>query len=167
MRRKFRHGTFNQTRVHELFFYDPHTGVFLRRQPQASEHVGDVAGCRTSEGYWRIHVDGRSYFAHRLAWLYMTGKWPKDQIDHINLDGSDNRWGNLRGATNGQNQANSLTRGHNTSGFKGAYRDTRANAAHGGPKSWSMERCTISDHSTRPKQPTRPIVPLLQNITES
>jgi HNH endonuclease len=126
MRRKFRHGTFNQARVHELFFYDPHTGVFLRRQPQASEHVGDVAGCRTSEGYWRIHVDGRSYFAHRLAWLYMTGKWPKDQIDHINLDGSDNRWGNLRGATNGQNQANSLTRGHNTSGFKGAYRDTRA-----------------------------------------
>ena len=56
---------------------------------------------------------------HRLAWLYMTGKWPVAQIDHINMVKNDNRWSNLREATKAQNKANSP--GRSTCGFKGVY----------------------------------------------
>ena len=49
---------------------------------------------------------GKQAFAHRLAWLYMTGVWPENQIDHINGGRDDNRWVNLREADNGQNMQN-------------------------------------------------------------
>ncbi|CAH0532169.1 Phage HNH homing endonuclease (ACLAME 27) [Ralstonia phage UAM5] len=57
--------------------------------------------------------------AHRLAWLYMTGKWPEQFIDHANMNKGDNRWGNLREANKSQNNANQPAR--TTSGLKGAY----------------------------------------------
>jgi hypothetical protein len=49
----------------------------------------------------------------------MTGEWPKTQIDHINLDKADNRWCNLREATQSQNFANTRILASNGSGFKG------------------------------------------------
>lgn len=66
-----------------------------------------------------IGIDGTRYLAHRLAFLYMTGAWPDCDVDHINLDRADNRWGNLRQATRSQNMANGKLRSSNTSGFKG------------------------------------------------
>lgn len=56
--------------------------------------------------YVTIMIDGKAYQAHRVAWLYMTGRWPKDQIDHIDGDGANNRWTNLREATPSQNAFN-------------------------------------------------------------
>ena len=36
----------------------------------------------------------------------MTGEWPEDQIDHINRKRDDDRWINLRAATQSQNSYN-------------------------------------------------------------
>ncbi|MCK9994454.1 MAG: hypothetical protein Dbin4_02974, partial [Alphaproteobacteria bacterium] len=96
-----------QSRLKELLHYDPDTGVFTRRvQTSSNARVGDVAGCLHPEGYRHIQIDGKRYAAHRLAWLYMTGEWPTNQLDHLNGVRDDNRWGNLREATHGQNQQN-------------------------------------------------------------
>jgi hypothetical protein len=69
-----------------------------------------------------MRVDGRLYRAHRLAWLYVHGEWPKGNLDHINRDGCDNRIANLRLATYSENGRNSRLRSSNTSGFRGVYR---------------------------------------------
>lgn len=89
-----------EERLRELLDYDPETGIFIWRA------TGAVAGSET-HGYLRIVIDGKHYYAHRLAVLYMKGHWPPNLADHWNLNGLDNRWGNIREATKGQNAANS------------------------------------------------------------
>lgn len=94
-------------RLRELLHYDPETGVFTRlARTSNSIKVGDVAGTADSDGYIQISVDGVLYRAHRLAWLYMTGAWSKGVIDHVNGVKGDNRFANLRPATNAENQQN-------------------------------------------------------------
>lgn len=78
-----------------------------------------MAGDVNKLDYWRINVDGRRYLAHRLAFMWMEGRWPREQIDHKNRNKADNRWCNLREATPSQNLANSATLKRNTSGMKG------------------------------------------------
>jgi len=80
--------------------------------------MGSIAGGPSSWGL-RIMVCGTHYASHRLAWLYMTGSFPADQIDHINRNPRDNRFCNLREATQSQNQQNCGLRRDNTTGFKG------------------------------------------------
>jgi hypothetical protein len=66
--------------------------------------AGDVAGyIDTSTGYVKICVNGRQYYAHRLAWVYMTGEWPDDEIDHDNGKRADNIFSNLKEATHSEN----------------------------------------------------------------
>lgn len=67
------------------------------------------------------------YKVHRIIWLYMTGEWPKAFIDHVNGDGLDNRWANLREATIAENAKNRRLNRNNTSGFKGVSFAKRAN----------------------------------------
>lgn len=82
--------------------------------------AGSVAGSiDTITGYLRITIDGRRYLGQRLAFLYMTGAWPADKAEHENLDRADNRWANLRPATNSQNQMNTRAKSSNKHGFKG------------------------------------------------
>jgi hypothetical protein len=101
--------------------YDPQTGVFKWALPRPKIQVGNTAGyLKKNKGYVYIEVDGKSYSAHRLAWFYVTGEMPKNQIDHINRNKSDNRFQNLREATSGQNRANSKT--NNMHGLKGVRR---------------------------------------------
>lgn len=64
-------------------------------------------------------IDGKNYLAHRLAWFYVYGEWPKNQIDHINRIKTDNRIFNLRDVDNSTNQHNNALRKHNTSGTTG------------------------------------------------
>lgn len=85
-----------QTRLQELLEYAPETGVFRWRVNRTSVRAGTMAGRLDSKGYRQISVDGQRYGAHRLAWLYMNGEWPKHEIDHVNGDRDDNRIANLR-----------------------------------------------------------------------
>lgn len=105
-------------RLKESLSYDPETGSFTWLIQKARRtKIGSVAGT-IWDGYIRIEIDNRSYRAHRLAWLYMTGVWPDEEIDHKNTNRSDNRWSNLRAATHSQNQGNARRRRDNSTGFK-------------------------------------------------
>lgn len=100
--------------------YDPITGVFTWKIANGNRvAVGDVAGSYTGHGYIRIIIDKKSYRAHRLAWLYMTGNWPSDQIDHINHKRDDNRFCNLRECSNSENSQNRSKQSNNKSGCVG------------------------------------------------
>lgn len=80
---------------------------------------GDVAGTPHAGGYWQIVVDGRSYRAHRLAWFYVNGVWPKNGLDHTNGIKVDNRIANLREATQAENNQNRSLDARNKSGHVG------------------------------------------------
>lgn len=110
-------------RLREVISYDPETGVFCWRVTLSNRnHAGSRAGCQCSRDDYRlIGIDGVVYKANRLAWLYMTGKWPAHLIDHKNLDRGDDRWDNLREATHSQNLSNRGAQRNNTSGFKGVH----------------------------------------------
>lgn len=87
--------------------YDPETGVFTWKNPKSSRvRVGDAAGYYGSDGYLRIRVGYTKYVAHRLAFLYVHGRWPKQFIDHANGNRADNRIDNLREADHAENMAN-------------------------------------------------------------
>ena len=86
-----------QERLQEILHYDPRSGEFRWRMQDDLEHrVGEIAGSSMRSDYWCIHVDGRSYRAHKLAWLYMTGAWGRPLVDHRDGDPFNNRWRNLR-----------------------------------------------------------------------
>lgn len=86
-----------QELLKELLSYNPKTGdLTWKRDQRGPVRKGDIAGWVNKQGYRGICIKGRCYVAHRVAWLYMTGKWPQDHIDHLNHDRLDNRWENLR-----------------------------------------------------------------------
>jgi len=109
-------------RLRELLTYDPETGVFTRRVSRRGCSAGEVAGCLHSVGYFYVGVDRVKYPVHRLAWLYMTGSWPREEVDHINGVRSDNRWANLRAATKSQNMQNQRKSRGGTSKYLGVCR---------------------------------------------
>jgi len=100
--------------------YEPITGEFRWRTTRKNgAQAGTIAGCLHRSGYMLISVARIKFPSHRLAWLFHTGEWPKDHIDHINGDKSDNRICNLREATSAQNGFNNPMQPYNTSGYKG------------------------------------------------
>lgn len=90
----------------EFLSYDPETGVFRRLKAKGRARAGDVVGYLEPNGYWRIYLGGEMISAHRLAWFYVYGQWPLNQIDHINRNRSDNRIANLRDVTRAVNLKN-------------------------------------------------------------
>lgn len=112
--------TVTQSRLRELLNYDPVSGVFTWKMSlKTTIKVGDAAGGKKPVGYLYIGIDQRIYLAHRLAWFYMTGEWPKADIDHVNGIRDDNRFCNLREATRSENLQNKGASPSNHSGFKG------------------------------------------------
>jgi hypothetical protein len=94
------------SRVREALDYDPETGVFVWRISAGRVKPGTQAGVLKPAGYIVIQLDGRSYGAHRLAWLWMTSEWQVGEIDHINGSRADNRFANLRDVPRSMNQQN-------------------------------------------------------------
>lgn len=100
--------------------YNPDTGVFTWKVSNSPRvKVGDVAGCKQGRGDRGIHVLGKKYKAHRLAWLFVNGHWPKNHIDHIDGNPLNNAFCNLRQASHQQNCQNQKRFCTNTSGVTG------------------------------------------------
>ena len=81
-----------------------------------------IAGWLSELGYWRVEIENVAHSQHRLAFLYMTGRFPRDGVDHINGRRADNKWANLREASkiiNGQNRRKSNT--NSGTGLLGAH----------------------------------------------
>lgn len=132
----------------KILHYDPKTGVFtylLHRSGSAT--VGSVAGSINGNGYYQIKINHKTYQAHRLAWLYVTGKYPKQILDHINGICADNRFFNLREASYSQNNMNTLRYKNNNSGYKGVcfYARTKKFLAR---ISWNKQSKTIGYFNT-------------------
>ena len=110
-----------QDELKRIFHYEPATGLFTRLAKTGTRvNIGDIAQSHNGEGYIQIGINKLYYRAHRLAFLYVTGKWPDIQCDHINGIRDDNRWDNLRQATEAINAQNTHgLRADNTSGYAG------------------------------------------------
>ena len=107
-----------KSRIH----YCPETGAFTRlfkKGPKPIRAVHRVPHARSD--YIKIRLCGKKFYGHRLAWLYMTGETPTATIDHIDRNGLNNAWGNLRLATRSQQKSNMPARSDNTSGYKGVH----------------------------------------------
>lgn len=104
--------------------YDADSGVFtwLNPHPRQRKRIGHRAGTLRNDGYRGIGVCGSLYMEHRLAWLYVYGRWPKGGLDHINRDKADNRICNLRECSQGQNNHNRAVQSNNKIGLKGVTR---------------------------------------------
>jgi hypothetical protein len=107
-------------RLKELVNYDPETGSFTWAfgRPGASKD-GRCGSPNKGNGYIEITLDRKSYTAHRLAYHYMTGDAPENEIDHINHVTHDNRWVNLRPVTRKENGRNRSLNKNNKSGCCG------------------------------------------------
>jgi hypothetical protein len=112
-------------RLREILNYCPETGVWTWIKTENFRlKPGSIAGRTDRDGYREISIGKRHYRSGRLAFLYMLGEWPpRDMhVDHIDHCPSNDRWTNLRLATQSQNQAN--TRRRTSSGLKGVkFRD--------------------------------------------
>lgn len=128
----------DQKFIRECFDYDPATGVVkwrvrpLHHFPNEktmksfnTSSAGKIAGSlskRGSKTYRQVSINDRNMTIHRLIWIYMTGEQP-DEIDHINGDGADNRWCNLREVDRRQNNKNMRKSSANNSGVTGVHWD--------------------------------------------
>lgn len=108
-------------RLHELLNYDRETGIFNWRITRGGgARAGLVAGSLNLNGFIFIKIDGKTYSAHQLAWLYIKGYFPKHGINHKDQIRHHNWFSNLREV----NQVYNLRTAKpivadNTSGIKG------------------------------------------------
>lgn len=113
--------------LREHISYDPDTGIltWIKRPNRSRVKVGDIVGTKAkcSHGDMRLVFSVKPYqlMAHRVAWWFGTGEWPKEEIDHINCDSMDNRLCNLRVANRGENCRNKRPYSREKTGLKGAY----------------------------------------------
>jgi len=127
-----------QEYLKECLDYNPETGVFIWRDRPLSHYKCEFdkkcndgrffnkeAGTNMANGYLGIKIKGKTYYAHRLAILYVFGKLPEYDTDHINGNKLDNRIANLRIATRSENNQNKKKNqpSNKTTGILGVYFD--------------------------------------------
>jgi hypothetical protein len=99
-------------------WYDPVVGVFVHKTKRGAK-LGGFAGNQLKNKYMATTIDGKKYLCHRLAWLYMTGEWPKGHVDHKNGNRRDNSFNNLRDVDRSEQMFNTRLRKSNRNGYKG------------------------------------------------
>lgn len=122
--------------LRECFMLDTSTGVLYWKSRPAhhfvsnasykmwnTRYAGEVASCIKTNGYVGVTVLKKSYQAHRVVWAITSGVWPTGDLDHINGLKSDNRYCNLRYATESQNGFNRVLGKNSTTGYKGVSYD--------------------------------------------
>lgn len=116
----------SHSRLLRILEYDPETGVWIWLNPSAmnKKPIDRVAGTISVHGYRVITIDGIKYRSRRLAWFYMTGEWPIQEIDHDNRDKTDDRWNNLLDVSRSANALNRDLQTNNASGVRGVHWDT-------------------------------------------
>lgn len=103
--------------------YCPDSGIFTRKVSAGNTKAGSSIGNQDKKGYLKALVLGKYVKLHRLAWFYVYGKWPTDQVDHINGHKTDNRISNLRDCGCSENCLNQTgPRKNNQSGYQGVHR---------------------------------------------
>jgi len=110
-------------KLRKILKYDPATGLFEWLQPSPGRKLGAPIGKVVGDWYVQLMIGGKNYKGHRLAWLYMTGNWPQQEIDHKDRDRRNNAWANLRLVSHKQNAENVAVRRHSSSQVKGVYWD--------------------------------------------
>jgi hypothetical protein len=101
-------------RLRSLFTYDEVTGVL--------SHVNGVeAGYTDKRNYRVVMIDRKKVYAHTLIWALVSGEYPDGTVDHKDLDGLNNRWFNLRVASQAQQQANRRVFKNSKTGIRGVY----------------------------------------------
>ncbi len=106
-----------QARLKELLHYNPDTGVFTRKKNGRT--AGGIARNGAGKPYWSMSVDGKTHKAHRLAWLFSFGHLPKNDIDHEDGNGLNNKISNLRDVSHHINCKNRRLQSNNSSGYNG------------------------------------------------
>ena len=102
-----RQGPLTAAMLRDALDYNRDTGVFTARLTSGTRTAGDAAhGCKKDNGYFVIGVEGKQYYAHRLAWLHCYGEWPRNQIDHIDGNRANNAIENLRDVSRDVNMQN-------------------------------------------------------------
>jgi hypothetical protein len=112
-----------QAILKENLHYDPETGVFTWLKQSGRTFIGKKAGTKNGSGYLLITINRKQYRAHRLAWLYIKGSFPPIYIDHKDGIKTNNKFDNLREATESQNCMNKKMQSNNTSGFIGVHKN--------------------------------------------
>jgi hypothetical protein len=111
----------NAEYLRSRFEYDPESGGLSwknakkrwKQKPAGSVHKGNAGKI-----HLRVTLDKLGVYAHRIIWVLMTGEQP-ETIDHIDGNGLNNKWSNLRSVKFSDNAKNQKKHVTNTSGYAG------------------------------------------------
>ncbi len=116
----------DQKEFKNLFKYDQETGMFFRNNPVSNIKAGLVNLKPSKYCYLRLRINGKYYYLHRLAWIYVHGYFQKNLIDHKDGNKQNNCINNLREADHRGNFQNLAKKSQAASGFRGAYFDKKS-----------------------------------------
>lgn len=117
MAKRDRNNRISPEELNKQFNYDPETGILTWKFSKKGRRTNQALGNLNSGGYLRVGVNYQEYLVHRIIWTMVKGEWPVTDIDHIDGVTTNNKWDNLRLATESQNIQNQK-KGHKGSASK-------------------------------------------------